>query len=120
MSSEELDLNGEDDENDEMETHNNGDMVIVGPAAFIKAQQEAHDRLHAEAQELRASVDRMMGELSADHTYTLFTLMQHLANGGDAAFPHYLSGQLSVYLQLKHKACLTCGNTSHETSMHGI
>jgi len=119
--SEDADVPDENEENDQdIETHSDGEMVIVGPAAFIKAQQEAHDRAHAQAQELRASIDRMMREMNAEHTYTLFTLMQHLATQADTVFPHYLSGQLSVYLQLKHKACLTCGSTAHETSMHGI
>jgi hypothetical protein len=116
--SEDIEVPDEDDE--DMETHSDGEMVIVGRAAFIKAQQEAHDRIHAHAQELRASIDRMMDELNPEHTYTMFTLMQHLATSGDAAFPHYLSGQLSAYLRLKHKACLTCGTTAHETTMHGI
>lgn len=96
-------------------------MMFVGgsPQEIIKHQQEMHERAHASAQELRASVDRMIDEMPAEHSYTLLRLFEHIAHG-DASTIHFFVGQLTAVLRVVHCVCLTCGSTQHTTWLHGM
>lgn len=94
-------------------------MFVGNPQEFIQSQQELHDKAYAEAQELRASIDRMLDELSPEHAYTLYRLLAYISLGNITQC-HFIAGQLSTILRVVHKACMTCGSTQHTDLTHGV
>lgn len=110
----------EDEDDDDNETHSDGDVVFVGPKEFIEARRAAQEQAHVQALELRATVERLIDELGPEHCYALMELFAHIAQSGDTTMLHYITGQLSAIMRIKHKACVRCGSADHETPLHGF
>lgn len=117
---EEIDMPDDDENEDRSESTEDGTVVFVGPQQFIEAQKQAHDKMLAQADLLRSSVEGLIDELTSEQTFTLYTMFQHLVQSNDAGMLHYMSGQLAASMRLKHHACMKCGSAGHETVMHGM
>ena len=91
-------------------TSEQGGFFIIGGEDEMKAEM---DRRTMEAQEFRMSVDRLVDEMSADQTYTLFRLLRHFMSQPESI--HFMAGQLSLMMRKVHKMCASCGGKHIDT-----